>query len=86
MIAKITEKGQVTIPQKIRETLGVRAGDRLFFSLDEGKTVIYPVKGTLLDLKGSVKPKQVPEDLERVRNLVKQKVSRRNMDDGIRRH
>jgi antitoxin PrlF len=32
--AKVTSKGQVTIPREIRRRLGVRAGDRLEFEED----------------------------------------------------
>jgi antitoxin PrlF len=32
--AKITSKGQVTVPREIRRRLGVRAGDRLLFEED----------------------------------------------------
>ncbi len=32
--AKITSKGQITIPQEVRRKLGVRAGDRLSFEED----------------------------------------------------
>jgi antitoxin PrlF len=38
----ISSKGQVTIPQEIRNRLGVSAGDRIDFVLEEGKTVILP--------------------------------------------
>ena len=34
--AKITSKGQITIPQEVRRKLGVRAGDRLSFEEDAG--------------------------------------------------
>lgn len=30
---KITSKGQVTVPKEVRETLGVRTGDRLVFEI-----------------------------------------------------
>lgn len=30
-VARITSKGQITIPQKIRQALGVKSGDRLVF-------------------------------------------------------
>jgi len=36
--AKVTSKGQVTIPREIRRRLGVRAGDRLQFE-DDGMGV-----------------------------------------------
>ena len=33
--AKITSKGQVTIPREVRRRLGVRAGDKLIFEEDD---------------------------------------------------
>ena len=33
--AKLTSKGQVTVPREIRRRLGVRAGDRIEFVEDE---------------------------------------------------
>jgi antitoxin PrlF len=32
--ARVTSKGQVTVPREIRRKLGVRAGDRLLFEED----------------------------------------------------
>lgn len=34
-LAKVTSKGQVTVPREIRRRLGVLAGDRLLFEEDE---------------------------------------------------
>lgn len=43
--ATITSKGQVTIPKKIRDKLGLQAGDHLNFDIDsEGKIIIQPEK------------------------------------------
>ena len=36
--AKVTSKGQITVPQEFRRRLGVRAGDRLLFE-DDGDGV-----------------------------------------------
>jgi AbrB family looped-hinge helix DNA binding protein len=36
--ARITSKGQITVPQEIRRVLGVRPGDRLIFE-DDGKVI-----------------------------------------------
>jgi antitoxin PrlF len=84
MMAKITAKGQLTVPKEIREALGVKPGDFFLFHVEEGKAVMYPVKGSLLDLRGSLKPKNVPEDLEKVREQVKKKVARRVPGAGLR--
>ena len=32
--AKITSKGQITVPREVRRILGVRVGDRLLFESD----------------------------------------------------
>ncbi|MGO9072906.1 MAG: AbrB/MazE/SpoVT family DNA-binding domain-containing protein [Terriglobales bacterium] len=32
--ARITSKGQITVPREVRRILGVRAGDRLLFESD----------------------------------------------------
>lgn len=39
-IAKITKKGQITIPKRVREYLKVRDGDDLIILLDDEKIVI----------------------------------------------
>ena len=33
--AKVTSKGQVTIPKRVRSLMGIETGDRLAFDLDE---------------------------------------------------
>ena len=43
----------------------------------KNKVVKYPVKGSLLDLRGSIKPKNIPEDLEKVREKVKAKTTKK---------
>ncbi len=32
----LTSKGQVTVPQRVRERLGLRAGDKIEFSEEDG--------------------------------------------------
>lgn len=66
MMVKVTAKGQITVPKEIRETLGIKPGGFSLFHIEEGKAAMYPVKGSLLDLRGSIEPKNVPEDLEKV--------------------
>ena len=40
----ISTKGQVTIPQEIRENLGLKPGDRVEFVTEEGRTFIRPAR------------------------------------------
>lgn len=42
--AKITSKGQITVPHEIRRVLGVRSGDRLVFESDEKGIRVRPVR------------------------------------------
>lgn len=42
---KITSKGQVTIPQEIREELGLHAHTEVEFSVEGGKAVLRPKAG-----------------------------------------
>jgi AbrB family looped-hinge helix DNA binding protein len=41
----VSEKGQVTIPKRLRERLGLRAGVVLDFEESDGRLVAYKVHG-----------------------------------------
>lgn len=40
----ITKKGQTTLPKPVRDTLGVRAGDRVRYVVLDGEVRILPVR------------------------------------------
>ena len=42
--AKITSKGQITIPQEVRRVLGVQPGDKLLFEGDKNGVRVRPVR------------------------------------------
>lgn len=42
--AKITSKGQITVPIEVRRILGVRAGDYLLFESDSNGVHVRPVR------------------------------------------
>ncbi len=52
--AKVTSKGQVTVPKPIRDALGIKAGDEVVFRL-EGKRAVLARTADFLDLAGSVR-------------------------------
>ncbi len=43
--AKITSKGQVTIPIEVRRALGVSTGDRIAFEQQDGEIRVVPLRG-----------------------------------------
>lgn len=60
VIATVTSKGQVTLPKKVREALGLKSGDRVLFRVRNGGAVLAKTPD-LLDLAGSV---PVPPELK----------------------
>lgn len=54
----LTSKGQTTIPKRIRDSLGMKPGDRMTFTLLPGGTVLIRVKNkSVAGLAGSLRKK-----------------------------
>lgn len=63
--AKVTSKGQITIPQEVREAMGVSAGHRIdFVRMEDGKFLIVPKTGSIKALKGIIPPPKRPVTIE----------------------
>jgi len=71
--AKVTVKGQVTIPKKIREKLNIQPSDFVLFVRKGNEVVIKPAR-TLLDLRGIIKTDKKIEDWEKLRDNAKKYV------------
>jgi len=69
--ARITSKGQITIPKSVREALKLTEGDQVVFRVIEGDRALLARTPNLLDLAGSV---SVPAD---VRGLPWEDIRRR---------
>ena len=52
--AKISSKGQVTVPKAVREALGIKMGDAVVFRV-EGNRAVLARTADFLSLAGSVK-------------------------------
>lgn len=71
-ITTITKKGQVTIPQIVREKLQVGYGDKVEFTLnDRGEIVIQPVKADLDSIYGVLEDNKPELDLEKQREATR---------------
>ena len=56
--ATLTSKGQTTIPKEIRDSLGMKPGDRMTFTLMPDATVVMRVKTkSVTGLAGMLKKK-----------------------------
>lgn len=51
--AKVTSKGQVTVPKAVRDALGIKEGDEIVFRVEENRALLARTPG-FLDLAGTV--------------------------------
>ena len=58
--AKMTSKGQLTVPKDVRQTLGLKPGDRIRFLIEaDGRVRLMPAKRDISELVGILpKPKR----------------------------
>ena len=56
--AKVTSKGQITIPKHVRETLNLRPGDKVRFEIDDdgGGARMKAMNRSIDDIVGMLKP------------------------------
>jgi AbrB family looped-hinge helix DNA binding protein len=67
--AKVSTRGQVTIPKKVRDAIGIAAGDEVVFRIDEPRAVLARAEHLLtMDAVPAVLPptkRKVPWDAAR---------------------
>ena len=64
--ATVTSKGQVTIPVDVRNQLGLAAGDRIEFILNDetGRYEVVPATRSVTALKGIIRKPAKPVSIE----------------------
>lgn len=63
--AKVTSKGQLTLPKVVRLAMGVGPGDRVnFVRMEDGNFAVLPASHSVKSLKGLFKKPQKPVSLE----------------------
>lgn len=77
----VTSKGQTTIPKKIRELLDIKPNDKLFYIIEENKVILKPIKGDILELKGSLSSNKKSSDFNKIRKETFKKVSKKIVED-----
>lgn len=71
----ITKKGQVTIPKRIRQYLGLKTRNQVEFKIEKGQVIIEPAT-SLESNFGRVRPKRKPEDFKEVRKSFEKEVAK----------
>lgn len=56
-MTKVTAKGQITLPLDVRRALGVEAGDRVEFVIENGRVAVHAATHDVRELKGLVAPR-----------------------------
>ncbi len=86
MANTVSSKGQVTIPKRVRDRLGLRPGAEVEFVFIGGHAVLEPVRGGAAALAGSLhayarnlKGKSGREVMEEVRNEVADEAARKGL-------
>jgi len=72
IMTTLTKKGQVTIPLEIRAYLGIKAKDKVAFSMDDDGVRLAPAKYTIEKVYGMVPPLNKPEDFKKNRKIVRE--------------
>ena len=71
-VAKITSKGQITIPSGIRKLLNLHAGDKISFLADkDGRVTFMPAAKSVSELKGIVPTPKKPVSLADMKSTIR---------------
>jgi antitoxin PrlF len=75
-LATLTNKGQVTIPKAVRDSLGLHTGDKLEFVVTEsGEALFRPVTKEIDEVFGRLhRPGRKPVSIEKMDAVIKQKM------------
>ena len=79
--AKLTAKGQITIPRKVRTGMALNVGDRVAFKLDDdGGARIVPVRHPLKPLRGFLSEYATGRkvDDERIREALRHRAAKKH--------
>ena len=78
-VSTLTKKWQTTVPKDIRNFLGLKPNDKILYLIEGKKVVLKPLKGNILNLRGSVKIKEKPIDFKKLRDDTRKKIAQKIM-------
>ena len=70
--AKLTSKGQITIPREVRKALRLHTGDRLAFRVqDDGTVLVETEKVSLKSLRGAMRTRIKGVTVEKMNEVIR---------------
>lgn len=84
--AKVSSKGQLTIPKPVREALNLGPGARVLFTLHDGSAELEPISGDIQQWRGALQAGGVADTSseaiqEHVRRAIAEEVVREMQGD-----
>lgn len=79
-VAKVTSKGQITLPKSIREKFHIVTGDMVAFVLTGNKAELIRL-GSPEDFYGSIHVKK-EQDFKQIRTIIKRKKAKEAAGEG----
>jgi AbrB family looped-hinge helix DNA binding protein len=76
----LTKKYQTTIPKEIRNLLKLKPSDKIIYLTEGEKVILKPLRGNILELRGSVRTKKKPIDFKKLREDTRKIVTRKILE------
>lgn len=74
MYARVTSKGQITIPREVRKQLNLNKGSIISLVVKNGRAELIPVEDDIMALRGSV-PVNGPQDFDAIEIEVEKRIA-----------
>ncbi len=70
----MTSNGRVAVPKEVRDALGIKAGDKVYFVANKDRAIMVPLKGDIWSIRGALQKhaKKNPLNWKKVRKEVKE--------------
>jgi AbrB family looped-hinge helix DNA binding protein len=74
-LSVVTRKGQITIPAEFRKALGLKEGDRVALSLEDGEVRLAPSESVVTRTAGIFKTDEPAKSAEELRVLAEEAIA-----------
>lgn len=81
-VSVLTRKWQTTIPKDVRNFLELKPNDKILYVIEGKRVILKPIKGNILDLRGSVATKEKPIDFKKLRDTTRKKIARKIIEEA----